>query len=221
MNKPLIVVTDGMKENVFTQLKNIPEIDVHSQKNLNREDLEKILPQISGLIIRSKTKANKELLSKALSLKYIIRAGEGTDNIDKEFCKENSIVVSNTPGANGDSAAEHAIALMFTLLRKTSLADNSMKKSQWNKSLFTGYELTNKKVGIVGFGRIGKKVAKKISGFEPEILYYDHKNTKVDIPYCTQEQDLEKFLKPVTLLQSTHHLIKQAKDLLIKNSSIV
>lgn len=173
MTKPIIVVSDGMDKDIFEKLKCVQEFEVHPKSKITQEELQELLPKIDGLVIRSATSPNQEFLEKASNLKYIIRAGEGTDNIDKEYCAKKNIKVSNTPGANNNSAAEHALALMMTLLRKTALASADMKKGNWNKSFFTGNELTNKKIGILGFGRIGQLLAKRLAGFEPQILFYD------------------------------------------------
>ncbi len=168
-----IVSADGLDPNAFAQLSKIEGFDVHPSSKVSQEELKGLLPKVTGLIIRSSTNITQELISQAPNLKYIIRAGEGTDNIDKKQCQEKGIKVSNTPGANGNSAAEHAIALIMTLLRKTAWAHSSMEKGAWDKALYAGNELTGKTVGIIGFGKIGQILAKRISGFEPKVLYYD------------------------------------------------
>ena len=123
--------------------------------------------------MRSKTQVTPEFLEKTPLLKYVVRAGEGTDNIDKAACRQRGITVANTPGANNNSAAEHAIALMMTLLRETARADSVMKGGGWNKSDFSGQELWKKRIGIVGFGRVGSILARRLEGFEVETSFYD------------------------------------------------
>src|SRR5690554_6129517 len=154
MAKPFIVVSDGMDKNVFEGLLANENLEVHPKAKLAPEELKELLPRVNGLVIRSATCPDKEFLEMAPNLKYIIRAGEGTDNIDKAACAQRGIKVSNTPGANNNSAAEHALALMLTALRKTAAANASMKAGKWEKSAFTGNELWQKTVGIMGFGRI-------------------------------------------------------------------
>lgn len=190
--KPFILVCDGMDQNVFESLQGISEFEVFSKKKCTQEEIKELLPKVNGMVIRSATKPNKEMMDAAPNLKYIIRAGEGTDNIDKAYAAEKGIKVSNTPGANNNSAAEHAIALMMSTLRRTPWAHQSMKENRWDKSLFTGLELTNKKVGIMGFGRIGQIVAKRLQGFEVDITYFDPMVTSTDIPNCTRTESLEE-----------------------------
>jgi D-3-phosphoglycerate dehydrogenase len=173
MSKTYIVVSDGMDKDLFAQLRDVSEFEVYPESKINQDTLKTLLDKIEGLVIRSATQVTKELIDKAPNLKYVIRAGEGTDNIDKPYCQEKGIKVSNTPGANNNSAGEHAVALMLTVLRKTAWAHGSMSRGEWNKAAFTGNELWKKTVGIVGFGRIGQIVAKRISGFEPNTLFFD------------------------------------------------
>ena len=190
--KPFIVVSDGMDKEVFANLQAISEFEVHNEAKISQEKLQEMLPNIAGLVIRSATKVTADLLEKAPNLKLVIRAGEGTDNIDKVSCGQKGVKVANTPGANNNSAAEHAVALMMTLLRKTAWAHAKMKDGGWDKNLFTGVELANKKVGIVGFGRIGQIVAKRIGGFEPEVLFYDPFIEESELPYAKKAKDLEE-----------------------------
>lgn len=193
MNKPFIVVTDGMSSEVFDELKKVSEFEVHPSAKISQDELKTLLPKANALVIRSATKPNQELINQAPNLKYIIRAGEGTDNIDKAYCAKKGIKVSNTPGANNNSAGEHALALMLTLLRKTAKADADMKKGNWNKNIFKGFELTEKTVGIIGFGRIGQILAKRLAGFEPEILFYDpHFKGESPFPYAKQVEELRE-----------------------------
>ena len=173
MAQPFIVVSDGFDAQLFKELGNNSQLEVHPQSKLTPEQLNELLPRVNGLIIRSATKVNADLLAKAPNLKLVIRAGEGTDNIDKKACAARGVKVANTPGANSNSAAEQAIALLFAVLRKTALADASTKAGKWEKSKFTGQELWQRKVGIVGMGKIGQIFAQRIAGFEPHISYWD------------------------------------------------
>ncbi len=136
---------------------------------------------------------------------------EGTDNIDKAYCAQKGIKVSNTPGANNNSAAEHAVALMLTVLRKTAQADASMKKGEWNKDAFTGNELSNKTVGIMGFGRIGQIVAKRISGFEPKILFFDPLVHESQVKYATKATTLDELFSKSDIVTIHTPLIDATK----------
>ena len=213
--KPFIVVADGFDKDLFEDLKNTSEFEVHPSSKLSQDELKELLPKINGLVIRSATKVLKDYLDLAPNLKYVIRAGAGTDNIDKASCQEVGVKVSNTPGANNNSAAEHAIALMMTVLRKTAFAHKTMSNGGWDKSKFTGNELANKKVGIVGFGQIGQIVAKRIGGFEPEVLFYDPFQEKSDLSYCVKAE-LETVFKECDVITIHTPLMDETRGLINK-----
>jgi len=215
--KPLIVVSDGMDSNAFNNLKEELNFNVHDKSKLSQEELLELLPNIEGLVIRSATTVTADFLEKATKLKYVIRAGEGTDNIDKVSCCQKNVKVSNTPGANNNSAAEHALALMMTLLRKTAAADSSMKNGKWEKAKFVGNELTNKNIGIVGFGRIGQILAKRLQGFEPSIKFYDPFLNETDIPNCTKANSLDEIFETCEIISVHTPLNDHTKNLIGTN----
>jgi D-3-phosphoglycerate dehydrogenase len=191
--KPNILVCDGMDKEIFEQLQSNDFFDVHPSPKNSAEKINELRSKAHGVVIRSATNIDKNFIDGAPNLKYVIRAGEGTDNIDKAYCQQKGIKVSNTPGANNNSAAEHAVALTLSLLRHIPAANSSMKEGKWDKASFTGNELWKKKVGIFGFGRIGQLYAKRISGFEPEIFFYDPSmvNHGVEYKNITKANSLE------------------------------
>ena len=211
--KPFILVCDGMDKDVFSNLQSISEFEVHPEPKNSQETIAELLPKATALVIRSATTVTAETLEKAPHLKLVIRAGEGTDNIDKKACEAKGVKVENTPGANNNSAAEHAIALMMTTLRHTANATATMKNGGWDKSKFTGLELTNKKVGIVGFGQIGQIVAKRISGFEPEVLFFDPTVEKSDLPYATKVNDLKELFSTADVITLHTPLMDQTRGM--------
>ena len=213
MEQPLIVVCDGMDDNLFNEFKKHPKLSVHAQKKVSRDELKALLPKAAGLIIRSATTVDKELMDMAPNLKLVIRAGEGTDNIDKKYAAQKGVKVANTPGANANSAAEHAIALMFTLLRKTAWAHSSMQKGEWDKNSFVGFELWKKTIGIVGFGKIGQIVAQRLAGFEPKVLFFDPIVQSSDLPYA-QKAELDEVLINSDIVTIHVPLIPQTKNLI-------
>jgi D-3-phosphoglycerate dehydrogenase len=212
--QPNIVVCDGMDKSIFETLVAIKEFNVHPEPKNSQDTITSLLPTAHALIIRSATTVDAELLEKAPLLKLIIRAGEGTDNIDKVACAQKGVKVANTPGANNNSAAEHAIALMMTVLRKTAEANATMKNGGWDKSKYTGVELANKKVGVVGFGRIGQIVAKRLSGFEPDLLFFDPFVEKSDLPYARKAKDLEEIFSTCDVITLHTPLMDKTKGMI-------
>lgn len=228
MSTPLIVVPDGMDKEIFDQLTTTEGLNVHPKSKMSQDELKELLPNVAGLVIRSATTVNKELIDLAPNLKYVVRAGEGTDNIDKAYCAQKGIKVSNTPGANNNSAAEHAVALMMSLLRKTSAADKSMKSGKWNKAAFTGNELWNKTVGVIGFGRIGQIVTKRISGFEPKVLFFDPGIKQSPFDYATKVENIDEIFQKADiitihtpLIDATRNLVNKEKLSMMKKDAIL
>ncbi|MCY4644366.1 MAG: hydroxyacid dehydrogenase [Bacteriovoracales bacterium] len=211
--KPFVVITDGMDARAFSGIKEDSLFEVHPKSPLTPKELKELLPRANALVIRSATKIDRELIDSAPRLKYIIRAGEGTDHIDKLYCKEKGIAVSNTPGANNNSAAEHALALMMSALRSIPQAHGSMKAYKWEKSRFTGLELWKKRVGIVGFGRIGQIVAKRLRGFETDTLFYDPFVTESPLDFCQKAKTLEEIFSTCDVVTLHTPLMEKTKNM--------
>jgi len=130
-------------------------------------------PDTAGLIVRSE-KVTKDIIDALPSLKCIIRAGAGYDNIDYVYARTKGIDVMNTPGANSNAVAEEVIAMILAAYRYVVPADNTTRAGEWNKKKYMGHELTRKTVGILGLGNIGRMLVKRLQGFECTVLGYDH-----------------------------------------------
>src|SRR3954471_1156365 len=126
-----------------------------------------------GLLIRSATQANAEMLAKAANLKAIGRAGVGVDNVDVDEATKRGIVVANAPQSNVVTAAEHTMALLLALARNVPQAHASLVGGAWDRSKYSGIELMDKTLGVLGFGRIGQLVAERARGFGLHVIAYD------------------------------------------------
>lgn len=171
--KPFVVICDGMQVQLFEELKTFSNLTVAEKSQYSREEILNFGDKVTALVVRSATKADKALIDQLPNLKLIIRAGEGMDNIDLPYAKSKDIITRNTPGANGNAAAELAFSMIMALLRHIPFVQASMQEGKWDKKSFVGNELTHKKVGILGFGKIGQTLAKRMQGFDVEIFYYD------------------------------------------------
>ncbi len=139
-------------------------------------DRSKLLPALAdadAIIVRSATKIDAEALVHAPKLRVIARAGVGLDNIDVEAATKAGVMVVNAPASNVVSAAEHAIALLLALARNVPQAMASLKSGHWDRSAYTGVELQDKVIGILGLGRIGAMVAERMAAFEMRVIAYD------------------------------------------------
>ena len=155
---PKILISDAM-DNIASEILLKKNLDVEIKTNLSPEELKNIIANYDGLIVRSATKVTADIIEAATNLKIIGRAGAGVDNIDVEIAKSKNIIVMNTPGGNTNATAEHTIGLIFALLRKIPNANETTHKGLWEKKKMKGNELKGKKIGIVGFGNVGKRVA--------------------------------------------------------------
>jgi D-3-phosphoglycerate dehydrogenase len=146
---------------------------VDSGVGWDREELERRIGDYEGILIRSATQLDGELLAKATRLRAVGRAGVGVDNVDVPVATKRGIVVANAPESNVITAAEHTMALLLALARNVPQAHASLIGGAWERSKFSGVELYEKTLGILGFGRIGQLVAQRARGFNMHVVAYD------------------------------------------------
>lgn len=171
-----VLITDQLAEEGVELLRGAADVDI--RPDLSRPQLLEIIGDYDGLIVRSATKVDEELVEHATNLKVVGRAGVGVDNVDVEAATRRGIVVVNAPGANNLSNAEHAMALILSLVRHIPPAHESMRAGKWEKSKFVGSELQGKTLGLVGLGRTGILVAQRASPFGMRIIAADPYVTK-------------------------------------------
>ena len=169
---PKIIVTDKLNEAGLNILRQVGDVDY--KPGISADDLKKIIKDYNALLIRSGTKVTKEIIDAcSKEMKIIGRAGVGVDNVDLNAATEKGIIVVNSPEGNTTAAAEHTIAMMMSLARLIPVADASLKKGEWKRSSFMGFELFNKTFGVVGLGKIGTRVAKIAQAIGMKIIAYD------------------------------------------------
>jgi D-3-phosphoglycerate dehydrogenase len=147
--------------------------DVDLGIDWSEEQLAERIGAYHGILIRSATKMTAELIERAVNLRVIGRAGVGVDNVDVEAATRRGIVVANAPESNVVTAAEHTMALLLALARNVPQAYVSLTSGRWERSKFSGVELYEKTLGILGFGRIGQLVAQRARGFGMRVLAFD------------------------------------------------
>ncbi|HEY2656184.1 MAG TPA: phosphoglycerate dehydrogenase [Solirubrobacteraceae bacterium] len=147
--------------------------DVEIGFDWDRDKLAERLGEFDGILIRSGTRLDAELLSAGGRLRAVGRAGVGVDNVDVESATKRGIVVANAPQSNVITAAEHTMALLLALARNVPQAHASLTSGKWERSKFSGIELYEKTLGILGFGRIGQLVAQRAKGFGMRVVAYD------------------------------------------------
>lgn len=185
-----IFVADDVSESGLGPLRSAG-FNVEKRPGLAPAELQVVLKDCEGLIVRSETKVTADLLDAANSLRVIGRAGVGVDNIDVPAATIRGVVVMNAPDGNTITTAEHTIAMLISLARSIPQASSSLKSGRWDRKKFVGVELQGKTLGIVGLGRIGRVVASRARAMGMIIVAYD--------PFIALEQarDLEIELAPV------------------------
>ncbi len=166
---PKVLISDSMS-NIAQKIFEKNNIQFDVKTGMSEEEIIKIIPEYEGMVVRSATKVTKNIISAAKKLKVIGRAGAGVDNIDVPTAKKNNMIVMNTPGGNSNATAEHAFALIMSVLRRIPFANQTTHKAQWEKKNIKGTELSKKTLGIVGFGNVGVRLSNLVKGFNMEIL---------------------------------------------------
>jgi D-3-phosphoglycerate dehydrogenase len=178
-----VLVSDNLADSGVEKLRSVPGLEIDVNTGLTPAELTQVIGGYDALVIRSATKATADVIAAGKNLKVIARAGIGLDNVDIEAASKRGIVVMNTPDGNVITTAEHAIAMMLAMTRNIPQAASTMKVGQWEKKRFTGREIYNKVLGIIGIGRIGRIVADRAKGLRMNVIAYD--------PYISTEA-LEK-----------------------------
>ena len=138
-----------------------------------KSDIEKIIHQYDGLIIRSRIPIDQQLLDKATKLKFIGRVGAGLENIDVAYAKQKGVFLAAAPEGNRNAVGEHALGMLLSLMNKLNKANTEVKNGRWDREGNRGEELEGKVIGIIGYGNTGKAFARKLSGFDVEVICYD------------------------------------------------
>ena len=221
-----ILVCDNLEEKVIEKLSQLGEVTNISDSKTKTEELISNIVDTDIVVIRSSTKINKDILQKANKLKIIARCGVGIDNIDIEEATNKEIYVTNSPNANIISVAELTIGLIISAARNIHTSNNSLKNKNWDRNKFLGTELYKKQLGLIGFGKAAREVAKRLTVFGMEIVFYD--------PYVEASEDeankveLDELLKTSDVIsihvvknEETENMINDEKLNLIKKGGIL
>lgn len=228
MERIKVLITDPF-ENEGKEILEKEGFEITETGKISPEKLMEIIGDYDVLIVRSQTKVTKEIIEKGKRLKIIGRAGVGLDNIDIETATLNGIIVMNAPEGNTISAAEHTIGLMLALARNIPNANQTLKSGKWERKKFVGTELYGKTLGIIGLGRIGKRVATIAKGIGMKILSYD--------PYIDEQEvremgismiNFEGLLKQsdiitlhLPLTDKTYHMISHKEFEMMKDGVMI
>ena len=168
-----VLISDPVAPECLDVFKRAEGFSVDFKPGLKAAEVAEIIGGYEGLIVRSETKVNAALLERATALKAVVRAGAGVDNIDVDAASRRGILVMNTPGGNTIAAAEHTVALMLSMARNIPQAHMAMKAGKWERAKFGGVEVTDKVLGVIGLGKIGREVALRATGLQMKVIGFD------------------------------------------------
>jgi len=192
-----VLVTDKINNVAADILLKGENIDVDILPTMSEDELCKIIPEYDALMIRSQTKVTEKVLQAGINLKIIGRAGVGVDNIDIDCATQRGIVVVNSPDGNTKAAAEHTIAMMLAMSRNIPMAHEITSQGIWDRAKFTGVEVFDKNLGIIGFGKIGSHVANVALALGMNVYVCDPYTTKevVESKGCKYIESFDELFK--------------------------
>ena len=224
-----ILITEFMEVKSIEMLKTKFDVTFDQDLSNNPSKLKKIISDFDILIVRNKTQVKKEILENTPNLKFIGRLGVGLDNIDTEYCKNNNIYVQPATGMNADSVAEYVINSALSLLKNIPIANTETQKGNWPRNSIISRELKDKTIGILGFGLIGRKVAKISQIFDANVIAFDpYVDQNIAKKFKTKLETLENVLNNshvislhIPLTQETNNLINTETIKLMKKKPII
>lgn len=223
-----ILICDPVSEDALDVVRKAGH-EVVVKTGMDQDALLEAIPPFDAMVVRSATKVRVPVLDRAKgSLKLVVRGGVGVDNIDVEHAEALGIAVKNTPAASSVAVAELAMAHMLACCRGITGADRTMKDGIWDKKTFSkGLELFNSTLGLIGFGRIAKEVAKRAAAFGMDVVFYDPyageqagvPGKKVDLATLCSKADFISLHVPHT--DETHHILDAARFASMKKGVVV
>lgn len=179
----------------------------HQNYSGSKEEVEEVISQYDGIIIRSRFSIDKTFLDKAHNLKFIGRVGAGLENIDCDYAISKGVHLIAAPEGNRNAVGEHALGMLLSLFNKLNLADQEVRAGLWRREANRGIELDGKTIGLIGYGNMGKAFAKKLKGFDVKVLCYDiledvgdDNATQVTLAQLQKESDVLSLHTPQTPL---------------------
>ena len=168
-------------------------------------EIETKIHKYDGIVIRSRFKIDRAFMDKAINLKFIARVGAGLESIDCDYAKTKDITLIAAPEGNQNAVGEHVIGMLLSLLNRLNIANSQIKNGKWERESNRGHELEGKTVGIIGYGHMGKSLAKKLKGFDVTVIFYDiadhvgdENATQVSLEYFQQKSDIVSLHTPWT-----------------------
>ncbi len=185
---------------------------VDDEPSITRTQTLARIKDYAGIAVRTKFRIDEEIFAAATNLEFVARAGAGLDNIDDKIALARNIKLINAPEGNRDAVGEHATGLLLSLMNNFRQADSEIRNGIWNREGNRGYELKGKKVGIIGYGYMGQSFAKKLAGFEVDVMAYDKYKTGFSDAFA-REVSMEEIVKHSDILSLHIPLTPETKQM--------
>ena len=193
-----ILIVDDIHP-IFIQMAEAKGYTCDYQPKITAAEAMQIIGNYAGIVIRSKFNVDRKVIDAATNLHFVCRAGAGMDNIDEAYVAGKNITLINAPEGNMDAVGEHAVGLLLSLMNNFNIADKQIRAGSWQREANRGYELKGKTVGIIGYGFMGQSLARKLSGFEVNVIAYDKYKTGFSDQYA-REVSMEEIVKYCDIL---------------------
>jgi D-3-phosphoglycerate dehydrogenase len=210
MTKKILIIDD--LHPAFKEQATALGFQVDDRPEITRPETLAVIKDYVGIAVRTKFKIDQELFDAAPNLKFVARAGAGLDNIDVVIAAERNIQLINAPEGNNDAVGEHAIGLLLALMNNFRNANFEIRNGIWEREGNRGYELKGKTVGIIGYGFMGRKMARKLAGFEVNVIAYDKYQTGFTDEFA-REVSMEEIVKHSDVLSLHIPLTKETKQM--------
>lgn len=210
MTKKILIIDD--LHPAFAEKATALGFEVDDKPQITRAETLAIIKDYVGIAVRTKFRIDEEIFDAAPNLKFVARAGAGLDNIDEAIAKSKNIRLINAPEGNRDAVGEHAIGLLLALMNNFRKADTEIRNGVWDREGNRGYELKGKTVGIIGYGFMGQQMAKKLAGFEVNVIAYDKYKTGFSDAFA-REVSMEEIVKHSDILSLHIPLTKETKQM--------
>lgn len=179
------LIIDSMHSSLFAMLESIGW-EPHYHPDISLQEIQRTHTSYDGLIVRSKTIINRELLGESPTIRFVGRAGAGVDNVDIDYLKEKKIAIIHAAEGNRDAVGEFAVGILLALMRNIPRSDKQVRDYVWDREGNRGEELSGKTVGLIGYGNMGQAFAKRLTGFGCKILAYDKYKSAFGSTDCTE-----------------------------------
>lgn len=209
--KTHILIVDELHERLLERLTEA-NLTFDYRPSINKEETLAIIGNYTGLVIRSKFQVDAACMDLGKNLQFIGRAGAGMDNIDEAYAKQKNILLISANEGNRDAVGEHMIGMLLGLMNKLNSAHQEIISGIWAREKNRGYELKGKTVGLIGYGNNGQAMAKKLSGFDVDVIAYDKYKTGFSDAYAT-EVAMEELVKRADVLSFHIPLTQETKNL--------